>query len=128
MLIVTAGLIYREDGRLLITQRPEGKPGALKWEFPGGKVEEDEDPRDCLRREVMEELGGEIDVGPVVDVVFHRYPDRTVLLLFYESRWSKSAAEPSAIGCKSFAWVSPADLTDYDFLEADLGFIRRLGS
>ncbi len=123
MLFVTAGLIYRDDGRLLIAQRPEGKQGALKWEFPGGKIEEDEDPPDCLRREVMEELGVVIDVGPVVDVVFHRYPDRSVLLLFYECRWK--SGEPSSIGCKSFAWVKREELPGCDFLEADLDFIRR---
>lgn len=123
MILVAAGIVLRE-GKILITQRPPGKHGALKWEFPGGKIEPDEDPRDCLSREVQEELGIRIGVQDIVETVFHRYADRSVLLLFYRCRWE--SGEPQAIECASFAWADPASLTDFDFLEADLDFIRRL--
>jgi len=122
MILVAAGLIYRE-GKLLITQRPPDKPGGLKWEFPGGKIEENEDPRDCLIREVREELGIEIAVDGIREVIFHRYPERTVLLLFYNCRWI--SREPQAIGCRQFDWADPKRLSEYDFLEADLDFIRQ---
>ncbi|PWT93928.1 MAG: 8-oxo-dGTP diphosphatase MutT [Acidobacteria bacterium] len=125
MIIVTAGVI-RRDEKLLITQRPPGKHGALKWEFPGGKLESEEDPRDCLIREVREELGIEIGVDSITEVIFHRYPERSVLLLFYLCHWI--SGEPQAIDCEAFAWVNPADLPTYDFLEADLDFIQRLAA
>jgi 8-oxo-dGTP diphosphatase len=122
MILVAAGLIYR-DGKLLIAQRPPGKHGALKWEFPGGKVEADEDPRDCLVREAREELAVEVEVQKIVETVFHRYPERSVLLLFYDCRWV--SGEPQPLDCNAFAWVEPSRLTDYDFLQADVAFIRR---
>ena len=124
MILVAAGLIYR-DGRLLIARRPPGKHGALKWEFPGGKVEDNEDPRECLVREVREELGVEIEVAEIIETVFHRYPERSVLLLFYRCKWI--SGEPEAIECDAFDWAEPHALPRYDFLEADLDFIRRIG-
>lgn len=122
-ILVAAGVIFR-DGRILITQRPPGKHGALKWEFPGGKIEPDEDPRACLAREVHEELGVRISAGRILETVFHRYPERSVLLLFYRCEWE--AGEPQALECAAFAWASPSELLNFDFLEADLDFIRRL--
>lgn len=123
MVIVVAGLIYRE-GELLITRRPPGKHGALKWEFPGGKLEEDEKPSRCLIREIREELDVEVEVGKIREVVFHRYPDKTVLLLFYDCKWL--SGEPKAKDCIEFAWVRPGKLGSYDFLEADRNFIDKL--
>jgi len=123
MILVSAGLIFK-DGSWLITQRPAGKHGAFKWEFPGGKVEHDEDPRACLEREIQEELGIEVKAEDIIETIHHRYPDRSVLLLFYRCRWI--SGEPQPIECNAIAWSDPAHLTDYDFLEADLDFIRRL--
>lgn len=125
MLLVAAGLIYR-DAKLLITQRPHGKIGALKWEFPGGKVEEDEDPKDCLKREVREELGIDISVGGIVEVIFHRYPEYSVLLLFYMCDWI--SGEAHAYECNAFEWINPRNLLRYDFLEADRDLIHNLAS
>lgn len=123
MILVAAGLIFR-NGSLLITQRPAGKHGAFKWEFPGGKVEHDEDPRKTLEREIQEELGIEVKAGDIIETIHHRYPDRSVLLLFY--RCELISGEPQPIDCNALAWTDPAHLTEYDFLEADLDFIRRL--
>jgi 8-oxo-dGTP diphosphatase len=124
MIVVTAGVIFK-DGQILVTQRPPGTHGALKWEFPGGKLEEHEDPRLCLAREVREELDIDVRVDRILEVIFHRYPERSVLLLFFRCSWL--AGEPKAIGCQSFAWTPPEKLTSFDFLEADLDFIRRIG-
>ncbi len=123
MIVVTAGVIERGD-RILITRRPRGTHGELKWEFPGGKLEADEDPRDCLIREVREELGIEIATDGILEVIFHRYPERAVLLLFYRCHWV--SGEPKAIGCEAFEWAEPSRLPSYDFLEADLDFIKKL--
>jgi 8-oxo-dGTP diphosphatase len=123
MLVVAAGLIYKQ-GKLLIAQRLPGKHGALKWEFPGGKIEEDEDPRATLAREVAEELGMQIEVLNPIEIIFHRYPDRSVLLLLYNCRWK--SGEPQKLDCHDFAWVLPQELSDYDFLDADLDLISRL--
>jgi mutator protein MutT len=125
MILVAAGLIFK-DGLLLIAQRPPGKHGALKWEFPGGKIEKDEDPRKTLQREIREELAIEIEANEIVETVFHRYPERSVLLLFYKCRYI--SGEPSAIDCHDFCWIKPSQLNDFDFLEADLDFIRRLSN
>ena len=124
MILVAAGLIYREDGKLLIAQRPAGKHGALKWEFPGGKVEQDEDPRDCLVSEVKEELGVEISVGEVIETIFHHYPERSVLLLFYRCRWI--SGEPKTLDCHAFNWADVKHLHEYDFLQADINFVSKL--
>ena len=123
MIIVVAGLIYREN-KLLIAQRPSGKHGALKWEFPGGKLEDDEDPRDCLVREIKEEMDIDVAVDQIAEVLFHRYPDRSVLLLFYNCRYVNGEVRP--LECADFAWVTPPQLLDYDFLSADLDLIQRL--
>jgi 8-oxo-dGTP diphosphatase len=123
MILVSAGLIFKNSS-LLITQRPAGKHGAFKWEFPGGKVEDDEDPRECLEREIQEELGIKVKAENIIETIHHRYPDRSVLLLFYRCQWI--SGEPQPIECNAIAWSDPAHLTDYDFLDADLDFIRRL--
>jgi 8-oxo-dGTP diphosphatase len=123
MIVVAAGLIER-DGKLLITRRPRGKHGALQWEFPGGKLERDEDPKECLIREIKEELDIVIEVGSIAEVIFHKYPEKSVLLLFYHCRWI--SGEPRAIDCDAFEWTSPDRLPDYDFLAADLDFIQKL--
>jgi len=125
MLIVVAGLIYRGE-RLLIAQRPAGKHGALKWEFPGGKLEEEEDPRDCLIREIKEEMDIEVRVDRIAEVLFHRYTDRSVLLLFYVCTYI--GGEVRAVECADFVWVQPSELPRYDFLAADTDLIQRLAS
>lgn len=123
MIVVVAGLILR-DGMLLITRRPPGKHGALKWEFPGGKLEDDEAPAECLVREIREELALEIQTRRIREVIFHRYPEKNVLLLFYECRWISGEPEPDER--QEFAWVKPGNLKSYDFLEADRELIEKL--
>jgi 8-oxo-dGTP diphosphatase len=123
MIVVAAGFIFKGP-KLLIAQRLPGTHGGLKWELPGGKVEKDEDPRDCLVREVNEELGIEIEVGEIVESVFHHYPERSILLLFYKCQWV--SGEPKTLGCENLEWVNPKELPQYDFMEADLELIRKI--
>ena len=91
--IVTAALISERD-RILVTQRKKGSSHGLLWEFPGGKVEEGEDPRGALKRELKEELDVEAEVGRIFDAVFHSYPEYPVLLLVYRCRIDKGSLKP----------------------------------
>src|SRR5258706_5532480 len=92
---VAAALVFR-NGKLLITQRhADAHLGGL-WEFPGGKRHPGESFEDCLRRELMEELGIEVGVGKLLEEVTHAYPEKTVLLKFFLCRWMRH--EPQTLG------------------------------
>ena len=120
---VSAGLIFRH-GLLLITQRhPEAHLGGL-WEFPGGKVNPAESPEDCLKRELMEELGIEVEVKELIETVTHEYPEKTVRLKFFRCAWV--ANEPRAIGCADFAWAGREQLANYTFPAADSQLLQKL--
>ena len=84
-IVVTAGVVVR-NGSILVARRKSGSHLEGLWEFPGGKLEPNESPEECLAREFKEELGVEISVDRISEVVFHRYPEKTVLLLFYSCR------------------------------------------
>ena len=109
--IVSAGVVL-EKGRVLLTQRKVGAHLEGLWEFPGGKVEPGEDPRDALKRELREELGIEVMVGDAVDVTFHKYEeaDKAVLLLFFDATRTNHSAEPTAIDVAAFQWATVSDL------------------
>ena len=120
---VAAGLVFR-DGKLLITQRyPEAHLGGL-WEFPGGKREPQESFEACLQRELCEELGIEIAVGPLVEAITHQYPEKTVHLRFFRCEWRKN--EPRPLGCPAFEWITREQLADYDFPAADGRLLEKL--
>jgi mutator protein MutT len=120
---VAAGLVFRGD-KLLITQRfADAHLGGL-WEFPGGKREGSESFEDCLKRELLEELGIEVAVGELVESLTHAYPEKTVHLRFFRCAWVKH--EPQALGCSAWEWVSPADLGQYSFPAADARLLQRL--
>jgi len=123
---VAAGLLFRR-GKLLITQRrPNDHLGGF-WEFPGGKRETGESFEDCLRRELREELGIEVEVGELLDSVTHAYPEKMVRLKFY--RCALQREEPRALGCHAMAWVSADELDRFQFPAADeklLGTLRNM--
>jgi 8-oxo-dGTP diphosphatase len=99
----------------------------LKWEFPGGKIEEREQPRDALRRELEEELGIEATVGDEVARIQHEYPNGGMVeLRFFIVRAFKGEIENRIF--KDIQWASPQDLPKYDFLEADLTLVRDLAA
>lgn len=120
---VAAGLVFR-DQRLLVAQRPPGGHLAGFWEFPGGKREADESWEACLLRELREELAIDVRFSRWFYEVFHPYPDRTVHLRFGVCHWH--AQEPRALGCSAFAWVTPAELSRYQFPPADTVLLERL--
>jgi len=121
---VVAALIWRE-GKILICQRTRHQPMPLKWEFPGGKIEEGEQPRDALRRELDEELGIAAEVGDEVARIRHEYPSgNSVELRFFDVRSYSGEVENRIF--RDILWALPADLPSYDFLEADLTLIKDL--
>ncbi len=120
---VVAGLIWNK-GRVLICQRPMGGHMPGLWEFPGGKIERGENPREALRREIREELGLEVCVGHILWETRHRYPDREVRLRFYNGDWRSGTARN--LGVSRHEWALPSSLGDFDFLPADAPLIESL--
>jgi 8-oxo-dGTP diphosphatase len=124
--MVIAALIERE-GQVLICQRKAGDRHDLKWEFPGGKVEPGEDPRAALARELEEELAIQASIGTEVTRYEFCYPKRApILLVFYEVR--EYRGQPSNRGFEQIRWEARERLPEYDFLEGDVEFVRRLAS
>ncbi|WP_242394427.1 (deoxy)nucleoside triphosphate pyrophosphohydrolase [Anaeromyxobacter oryzisoli] len=123
-LLVVAAVVRRGDA-LLVTRRPDrpGRPG--QWEFPGGKVEPGESEPEALRREIAEELGCAIEVGPLLLRHAHAYPDLEVELAFYAGRLPDGAA-PRTLGVAEIAWPAADALGGYDFLEADRAVLPEL--
>jgi 8-oxo-dGTP diphosphatase len=121
---VVAALIWRH-GKLLICQRTRHQPMPLKWEFPGGKIEEGEQPRDALRRELDEELGIAAVIGNEVARIRHEYPNGNMVeLRFYDVADYSGELENRIF--RDIVWASPADLPAYDFLEADEELVKSL--
>jgi 8-oxo-dGTP diphosphatase len=122
--LVVAGLIIGDDGRILITQRRADQALALRWEFPGGKVEPGEAPIAALERELREEIGVTVAVGRIWDVLFHAYPEFDLVMLVYACRIV--GGSPRAVEVADLAWVAAHDLARWDILPADRPLVERL--
>ena len=118
---VACALIERE-GRLLVAQRPPNKEQALKWEFPGGKVEHGEDVRSALKREIAEELGVEIDVQRQLAAWVHDYGDFAIRLLPYVC--ALPSGEPVPQEHVGVLWCAPSVVGALDLAEADRPVLR----
>jgi 8-oxo-dGTP diphosphatase len=123
---VVAALILKGD-KILVCQRTRHQVMPLKWEFPGGKIEEGEQPRDALRRELEEELGIEAVIGDEVARIHHEYPSGgSVELRFFEVHTYQGEIENRIF--RDVRWVERSELTNLDFLEADLTLVRDLAA
>jgi len=121
---VVAALIWK-DGKLLICQRTRHQVMPLKWEFPGGKIEEGEQPRDALRRELDEELGIQANVGDEVTRFRYEYPNGNAIeLRFYDVKAYSGELENRIF--RAVHWAQPSELPAFDFLEADLELVKNL--
>ena len=121
---VVAGVIRRDDGRLLISQRLADDTLGGYWEFPGGKVEPGEDLKVALARELEEELGIQTEIGAEIHRIVHAYPDRDVRLYFYDAR--VISGEPQKLEVADLRWVTLDELMNYQFPEADMPLLRQL--
>ena len=126
LVLVAACALIDADGRVLIAQRPDDKAMAGLWEFPGGKIEENERPEDALIRELKEELAIDVQEACLAPLTFasHRYEDFALLMPLYVCRrWSGT---PTAKEHQALKWVRPRDLTNYRMPPADLPLIPML--
>jgi 8-oxo-dGTP diphosphatase len=119
IVLVAACVLLDGEGRVLLAKRPEGRPLAGLWEFPGGKIEASEEPEDALLRELREELGIAIAKQDLAPLTFasHAYPDFHLLMPVYLCRrWD---GEVTAHEGQEFLWVKPDRLHLYDMPPAD---------
>ena len=132
MVLVSAVALIDRDGRLLLSKRPEGKPMAGLWEFPGGKIEPDETPETALIRELDEELG--INTAPSclapLSFASHSYGAsecraafHLLMMLYVCRRWE---GRPQPIEGGALKWVRPQKLREYPMPEADIPLIAAL--
>jgi 8-oxo-dGTP diphosphatase len=122
-ILVTAGII-RSGDRVLICQRHHSDAYGLQWEFPGGKVQEGEELKTSLRRELAEELAIQAEIGPEVFRLRHLYPDRFVEVVFFEIASYKGEVRNQVF--EAVEWAPRSRLVEYNFLEADRELVRRI--
>ena len=128
LVLVAACALLDPDGRVLIAQRPLGKPMAGLWEFPGGKVEQGEAPEQTLIRELKEELGIVVNAACLAPLTFasHSYPDFHLLMPLYVCRRWEGFVR--ALEAQQLAWVRPNRLRDYPMPPADEPLVSHLMS
>jgi 8-oxo-dGTP diphosphatase len=124
--VIVAAAVLIERGRVLLTQRKKGTHLAGAWEFPGGKVEPGEDPRDALVRELREEVGIEVDVGDPVEVTFHAYAEKSVLLLFFAVTRREGSPDPQPIDVAAVQFAMADALDDALFPPADVPVLAKV--
>jgi 8-oxo-dGTP diphosphatase len=121
--LVVAALV-RDQGRVLVSRRRPDQAMPLLWEFPGGKVEPGEGPEAALAREIREELGCDVRVGGIFEVVFHAYAEFDLYMLVYACEIV--AGVPAPVQVAEVKWVERARLPELDLLPADYPLARAL--
>lgn len=121
---VGAGIIRNRKGEILIAQRLEKSMLGGLWEFPGGTREDGESMKQCVGRELKEELGIDVSVGRHVTTVRHAYSHFTIELHAFLGRIRKG--RPRCLHCADYAWVPVERLREYPFSRADLHIVERL--
>jgi 8-oxo-dGTP diphosphatase len=128
MKVVVTAIIERRDRRFLIGQRRRDDTSPLKWEFPGGKIEEGESPEAALARELLEELGVTLEKCAEIGRTRHKYGSASeeLEIRFYAARIKEGSITPLAF--EQIAWVPPKELGNYDFLAANSPLIAQLAT
>lgn len=124
-ILVTAGIIIKGD-QILICQRHHTDAYGLQWEFPGGKVEDGEDLKTSLRRELAEELTIDADIGEEVFRQRYRYPERYVEVAFFAVRSFRGTMHNQVF--EAFQWADRTKLAEFNFLEADRELVTRISN
>jgi 8-oxo-dGTP diphosphatase len=126
LVLVAACALIDADGRVLLAQRPDGKPMAGLWEFPGGKVEAGERPEETLIRELGEELGIAVSEPCLAPLSFasHTYADFHLLMPLYVCRRWEGTVTPKEK--QRLAWVGPKRLREYEMPPADVPLVSHL--
>ena len=120
---VTAAILVK-DGKILIAKRKAGDHQANKWEFPGGTVKPNETAQACLKREMREEFGIKVSVGRIFGESIYHYDYGSIKLMAY-----LTCLESGKLALKvhsDFRWISPDQLSEYDFAPADIPFVEKL--
>lgn len=128
MIVVVTAIIERADRRILIGQRRRSDTSPLKWEFPGGKVRDGEDPQAALARELREELDVTLTKCVELGRTRHKYASKPeeLEIRFYAASIAKAELTPTAF--EQIAWALPKELGDYDFLAANTQLIAQLAT
>ncbi len=121
---VSAGIILNENKKILIGKRRKPEKLANKWEFPGGKVESDESPEECLRREIMEEFGIEIRIKNKICEINHEYEFENIRFYVFLAKWKNGKLNPT--DHKEIKWISQDKLRNHDFTPADMKIINKI--
>ena len=122
---VVVGVIINHKNQVLIAKRASHQHQGNKWEFPGGKVENNETPQDALKRELKEELGIELQVAKYLINISHQYADKTVHLEVFEVRdWQGDAQGREG---QPIRWVDKVALNQYEFPTANTEILSALG-
>lgn len=117
-------MIWNDQSEILIDRRrKEGLLGGL-WEFPGGKIEPGETIEDCIKREIREELGIEIEVGDRLITINHVYSHFSVILNVHQCRHLTGVPQP--IECDEIRWVTLDEIDQFPFPEANFQIIKAL--
>jgi 8-oxo-dGTP diphosphatase len=128
MKVVVTAVIERSDRRLLIGQRRRDDTSPLKWEFPGGKMEDGETPEAALARELREELGATLEKCVEIARTRHKYATRPeeLEIRFYAASIRESDLTP--LEFEQIAWALPRELANYNFLAANAQLIAQLAT
>ena len=126
LVLVAAAALVDRDSRVLLAQRPAGKPMAGLWEFPGGKLAPGETPEAALIRELAEELGIDTEESCLAPIAFasHAYADFHLLMPLFVCRVWRGTPQPRE--GQALAWVRPAQLRDYPMPPADVPLVALL--
>jgi len=123
MINVSCAIIVNSIGQVLVTQRSPLMPLPLKWEFPGGKIEDNETAEECLIREIKEELNIEIEITSALSPNDHQYPDKLIRLLPFICKQTRG--EIVLKEHTDYKWLDVKDLLDLDWAEADIPIVKQ---
>lgn len=121
---IGVGVIWNQQGQILIDRRrPTGVLGGF-WEFPGGKIETGETVEECIKREIWEELGIVIEVGKHLITIAHTYTHLNVTLIVHHCQYIEGVPQP--IECDEIRWVNLEELDEFNFPKANFQIIAAL--